>query len=315
VDNNVNTIDFLNQTSYAVGPSVEAISEMSVQTNGFNAEYGRAAGAVINVNLKSGSNSLHGSVFELLQNKDLNANSWTNNQAGKPRGPFVQNQFGATAGGPLVKNKLFMFGDYQGTRIASSGGIQGLAFASSNATVPTAAMKSGDFSSILGAAATGTDANGAPINFVKGTIYDPLSTVGPASAPVSRTLFVGNKIPANRFDPAFAKLLQQFPDPNQRVITGSQPTGDFFYNTPGGQVTDQGDGRVDYRLSEKDSLFGSMSWGNTSKTSVAPFPGALDNSGFSGTGELDLNRNGQVSYTASGNQRWCRKPAPASRAW
>ena len=145
VDNNVNTIDFLNQTSYAVGPSVEAISEMSVQTNGFNAEYGRAAGAVINVNLKSGSNQLHGSLFEILQNKDLNANSWTNNQASKPRGPFIQNQFGATAGGPINKNKLFIFGDYQGTRIASSGGIQGLGFASSTATVPTAAMKSRRF--------------------------------------------------------------------------------------------------------------------------------------------------------------------------
>ena len=155
VDNNVNTIDFLNQTSYAVGPSVEAISEMSVQTNGFNAEYGRAAGAVINVNLKSGSNQLHGSLFEILQNKDLNANSWTNNQAGKPRGPYIQNQFGATAGGPIVKNKLFIFGDYQGTRIASSGGIQGLGFNNRTATVPTPAMKAGDFSSILGAARHG----------------------------------------------------------------------------------------------------------------------------------------------------------------
>uniref|UniRef100_Q02CJ0 TonB-dependent receptor n=1 Tax=Solibacter usitatus (strain Ellin6076) TaxID=234267 RepID=Q02CJ0_SOLUE len=297
VDNNVNTIDFLNQTSYAVGPSVEAISEMSVQTNGFNAEYGRAAGAVINVNLKSGSNQLHGSLFEVLQNKRLNANSWTNNQANKPRGPFIQNQFGATAGGPIRKNKLFIFGDYQGTRIASSGGIQGLGFSSSTATVPTPAMKTGDFSSILGAGATGTDVNGNPINFQKGMIYDPLSTVGPANAPVSRTPFVGNKIPTNRMDPAFAQILQLFPAPNQPVITGTQPTGDYFYNTPGGQLTDQGDARVDYRLSDKDSLFGSVSWGNTSKTSVAPFPGALDNSGFNGTGELDLNRNGQISYT------------------
>jgi len=297
VDNNVNTIDFLNQTSYAVGPSVEAISEMSVQTNGFNAEYGRAAGAVINVNLKSGSNQLHGSLFEILQNKDLNANSWTNNQAAKPRGPYIQNQFGATAGGPIIKNKLFVFGDYQGTRIASSGGIQGLGFTNATATVPTPAMKAGDFSSILGAAASGTDANGNPINFVRGAIYDPLSTTGPATAPISRTAFPGNQIPANRVDPAFNKLLQQFPAPNQRIITGTQPTGDYFYNTAGSQYTDQGDLRMDYRLSDKDSLFGSMSWGNTSKSSVAPFPGALDNSGFNGTGEIDLNRNGQISYT------------------
>ena len=89
--------------------------------------------------------------------------------------------------------------------------------------------------------------------------------------------------------------MQLFPDPNQTIITGTQPTGDYFYNTPGRQ-TDQGDARVDYRLSDKDSLFGSMSWGNTSKTSVPPFPGARY-SGFSGTGEIDLNRNGQVSYT------------------
>ena len=75
---------------------------------------------------------------------------------------------------------MFIFGDYQGTRIASSGGIQGLGFSNSNATVPTPAMKTGDFSSILGAAATGQDANGNPINFVKGTIYDPLSTTGTA---------------------------------------------------------------------------------------------------------------------------------------
>ena len=297
VDNNVNTIDFLNQTSYSVGPSVEAISEMSVQTNGFNAEYGRAAGAVINVNLKSGSNAVHGSLFEILQNKDLNANSWTNNQAGKPLGPFIQNQFGATAGGPIKKNKLFIFGDYQGTRIASSGGLLGLGFANATATIPTAAMKTGDFSSILGATATGTDSSGNPITFLKGQIYDPLSTTGTSTTPISRTPFSGNIIPQSRWDPAFAKLLQLFPSPNQKIITGTQPTGDYFYSTPGSQQTDQGDTRVDFRLSDKDSIFGSLSWGNTNKTSVPPFPGVLDNSGFSGSGEIDLNRNGQMSYT------------------
>jgi hypothetical protein len=297
VDNNVNTIDFLNQTSYAVGPSVEAIGEMSVQTNGFNAEYGRAAGAVVNVNLKSGSNDLHGSLFEILQNRALNANSWTNNQAGKPRGPFVQNQFGATAGGPIVRNRLFVFGDYQGTRIASSGGIGGLGFSNATATIPTAAMKQGDFSSLLGAAATGQDSLGNPISFVKGMIYDPASTTGTSAAPISRTPFPDNKIPVSRFDPSFAKLVQQFPDTNQAILKGNTPTGDYFYNTPGKQLTDQGDLRMDYRLSDKDTLFGSLSWGNTDKTSVPPFPGALDASGFSGAGELDLNRNGQVSFT------------------
>src|SRR5260370_2801012 len=156
----------------------------------------------------------------------------------------------------------------------------------------------GDFSSILGATATGTDSAGNPITFLKGAIYDPLTTTGTPTAPISRTIFPGNKIPDTRMkDAAFFKLLQQFPSPNQNIITGTQPTGDYFYNTPGSQVTDQGDVRVDYRLSEKNSICGSLSWGNTNKTSVAPFPGALDNSGFSGTGEIDLNRNGQISYT------------------
>ena len=86
-----------------------------------------------------------------------------------------------------------MFGDYQGTRIASSGGIGGLGFTNANATVPTAAMKKGDFSSILGAAATGQDANGNPISFVKGTIYDPLSTTGTAAAPISRNAVPGQQ--------------------------------------------------------------------------------------------------------------------------
>lgn len=297
VDNNVNTIDFLNQTAYAVGPSVEAIGEMTILTNGYNAEYGRAAGAVVNVNLKSGTNQVHGSVFEILQNRALNANSWTNNRSARAKGPFAQNQFGATMGAPIIKNRLFIFGDYQGTRIASSGGIQGLGFSNSTATVPTGAMKRGDFSSLLGASATGTDINGNPISFVKGMIFDPLSTVGPATAPISRQAFAGNLIPASRMDPAFAKILQLFPDPNQAIITGSQPSADFFYNTPGKQKTDQGDARVDFRLSDKDQLFGSLSWGNTNKTSTPPFPGALDASGFAGAGEIDLNRNAQISYT------------------
>ena len=85
VDNNVNTIDFMNQTAYTVGPSVEAIGEMIIETNGYNAEYGRAAGGVVNVILKSGTNQLHGSLFEILQNRDLDANTWTNNLSGTPK--------------------------------------------------------------------------------------------------------------------------------------------------------------------------------------------------------------------------------------
>jgi Carboxypeptidase regulatory-like domain len=301
VDNNINTIDFLNQTSYAIGPAIDAVSEISIQTNGYNAEYGRAAGGVINVTLKSGTNGFHGSLFEYLQNRDLDANTWTNNRAGALRGPFRQNQFGATGGGPIRKNKLFIFGDYQGTRIADSGGsVTNLGY-SGYTTVPTAAMKAGNFSSLLGANYTGTDVNGNPISIQKGAIYDPLSTVYQTTngfqIPVSRTQFPGNIIPVNRFDPAWAKIIQLYPNPNQAVITGNQPTNDYYYNTTGALTTDQGDARVDYHLSDKDSLFGSLSWSNTSKADGAPLPGALDDTGFNGAGEIDLARNGQASYT------------------
>ncbi|HEV3196353.1 MAG TPA: TonB-dependent receptor [Bryobacteraceae bacterium] len=296
VDNNINTIDFLNQTAYAIGPSVEAIGEMNILTNGYNAEYGRAAGGVVNVNLKTGSNDLHGALFEVLQNKKLDANRWENNLAGVPRGPFIQNQFGAAAGGPIKRNKLFIFGDYQGTRITTAGGAAaGLGY-SGFTTIPTAAMKKGDFSSELGGG-IGTDpVTGGSIN--QGVIYDPLNQHYNASgAPDSRTMFPGNMIPQSRWDPAFAKILNLYPATNQPIKTGTYPTNDFYYTTPGGLVTDQGDGRVDYHISAKDSLFGSVSWSNTSKSLGEIFPGPLDGSPFGGAGEIDLARNGQMSYT------------------
>jgi hypothetical protein len=304
VDNNINTIDFLNQTAYAVGPSMEAISEISILTNGYNAEYGRAAGGVMNVNLKSGTNEIHGVLFEILQNKVLDANTWNNNLAGAPRGPFVQNQFGAAAGGPIIKNKLFIFGDYQGTRIATSGGTVGGLGRSGFIQVPTAAMKNGDFSGLLAGNVTVPDINGNTVTVQKGAIFDPNSTTyNAAGIPQTRTAFPGNLIPKSRWDPAFAKILQLYPSTNQPVIAGNAPARDLYYVSPGSLTTDQGDGRVDYRLSDKDSLFGSLSWSNTGKTSGSPFPGPLDGADFNGAQETDLSRNAQMSYTRVWNSR------------
>lgn len=293
VDNNVNVIDFINQTAYVIGPSVEAIGEMRVLTNGYSAEYGRGAGGVVNVNLKGGTNELHGSLFEILQNDALNANRWENNKAGKPRGPAKQNQFGATLGGPIIRNKLFMFGDYQGTRIKSSGGsVPGLGNAGFY-TIVTPQFANGDFSSLLGSQ-VGTDALGRPI--LQGQIYDPAST-RTVNGQLLRDPFQGNIIPASRFDPAAKKILSAFPTPNQVVPNGRYPQNNFFISTPGSQTTDQGDGRVDYQLTDKDSLFGSLSWSNTVRTSTPPFPTAIDGSPFAGSNEENLGRNAQISYT------------------
>lgn len=293
VDNNVNVIDFLNQTAFVVGPSVEAIGEMRVLTNGYNAEYGRGAGGVVNVNLKSGTNEVHGVLFEILQNDKINANRWEYNKAGKPRGPFKQNQYGAAIGAPIIKNKLFIFGDYQGTRITSSGGsIQNLGYGGFY-TIPTAAMRQGNFSKLLGAS-VGTDANGN--NLVANQIFDPKSNAT-VNGQLIRTPFSGNIIPSSRFDPVAAKLMALFPNENQPVAAGVTPFNNYFTSTAGRQNTDQGDGRVDYRLSDKDSLFGSLSWQNTNKFNEPFLPGALDGTPFNAVTEEDLSRNAQLSYT------------------
>jgi len=150
VDNNVNVIDFLNQTAFVVGPSVEAISEMRVMTNGYGAEYGRGAGGVMNVSLKSGTNEIHGAAFEYLQNKALDANRWEDNLAGKEKGPFKQNQYGGAIGGPAIKNRTFWFADWQGTKIRSTGGaVQNLG-TSGFFTIPTPDMINGNFAGIMG---------------------------------------------------------------------------------------------------------------------------------------------------------------------
>jgi len=293
VDNNVNVIDFLNQTAFVVGPSVEAIGEMRVLTNGYNAEYGRGAGGVVNINLKSGTNELHGVVFNILQNDKLNASRWEYNKAGKTRGPFKQNQFGVAAGFPILKNRLFMFGDYQGTRIRSSGGsVSNLGYGGFY-TIPTPAMVKGDFSSLRGAVVS-TDANGGSI--AAGQIFDPRSNAT-INGQLHRTAFPGNVIPSNRFDPAAAKILALYPAANQPIRTGNFPQNDYFTSTAGLQNTDQGDTRVDFKLSEKDSLFGSLSYSNLNKYNEPFLPGALDGTPFNAVTEEDLGRNTQLSWT------------------
>src|SRR5579883_1551409 len=115
VDNN-----FTSDNLVAYQPNTDAIEEFKLITNNASAEFGNFQGGIISVVLKSGTNQLHGDVFEYFRNDKLNANNWGSNWNGTPRGPIRWNQFGATAGGRIVKDKLFIFGDYQGLRRASS---------------------------------------------------------------------------------------------------------------------------------------------------------------------------------------------------
>ncbi|MGH9660726.1 MAG: TonB-dependent receptor domain-containing protein, partial [Bryobacteraceae bacterium] len=294
VDNNVNVIDFINQTAYVVGPSIEAIGEMRIMTNGYNAEYGRGAGGVVNVTIKSGSNDLHGALFEYLQHDKLTANKWENNRAGVGRGPFKQNQYGFAVGGPVVKDRTFWFFDYQGTRIRSVGGaVPGIGNTFTR-TIATPEMRNGDFSRLLANnRVVGSTADGRQV--LEGQIFDLLSnrTVG---GRLTRDAFPGNRIPASRFDPVSKRLVDLYPAPNQN-INDRLPNANYIVQTAGKQNNNQWDTRIDHRLTDKDSLFGSLSWSEESKDNQQPLPGALDSTGFAGKTESTLGRNAMLSWT------------------
>lgn len=288
VDNNVNVIDFINQTAYVVGPSVEAIGEMQILTNGYNAEYGRAAGGVVNVTIKSGTNDLHGTLFEFHQNDNPNANQWEANRVGRNKAGFVQNQFGAAVGGPIVKNRTFWFGDYQGTRIRDGS-------LSSTLTIPTAAMRNGDFSRLLTGSTIGTDALGNPVQ--GGQIFDARSQRNVGSAVNVRDPFVNNIIPASRFDPVAKRLMDLYPNENQNIAAqGVRPASNFFTQRAAAVDVDQFDVRIDHQISTSSSIFGSVSWSEEDKFQSAPL-GPLDAGGFGGEQEQNLARNAMLSYT------------------
>src|SRR5579862_8603431 len=189
VDNNSDTVDFLNGTNFVVLPPVDAIQEFKVETSDFSAEYGRSGGAVLNATIKSGTNSFHGAVWEFLRNDKLDAADWFSNNNGTPKGELRFNQFGASIGGPIFKNKLFFFGDYEGLRV-----VQGTV---STATVPTLAERNSGYSNladiITGQGGTlRADAVGRQVPL--GTVLDPATTrsvvagtVDPVSGRVATT--------------------------------------------------------------------------------------------------------------------------------
>ena len=207
----------------ALIPSQDIVQEFRVATNNVSAEYGSYAGGVINLTTKSGTNTFHGTVYEYLRNKVLNANDYFTNQQGKPRPALVQNQYGATLGGPLVKNRTFFFGAFEREPIRSATQVQFF-------TVPTAGELAGDFS-----------APGLP------TIYDP--TTGQQF----QCNGVLNVICPNRLDQAAVNIMTlNYPRPN---VSGAL-TRNFVTQTKIGGENDQYNIRLDDRLSDKNNLFG-----------------------------------------------------------
>src|SRR5215831_9017457 len=177
-------------------PNPDAVEEFSVQTNSYSAEYGRGAGAIVNVVTKSGTNQLHGSAFEFLRNGDLNARNFF----AADHDLLKRNQFGGSLGGPIKKDRLFFFGTYQGTTLRNVS-------LANTATVLSNAQRTGDFSGLTR------------------QLIDPLT-----GQPIP-----GNIIPAGRIDPVSAKLLQYIPTSSRSdsLITYDLPQRDNEHQTMG----------------------------------------------------------------------------------
>ena len=227
----------------ALIPTQDAVAEFRVQTNGNDAEYGRYSGGVVNLTTRSGTNQFHGTVYEFLRNKVLNANTWFGNATATPRSAFTQNQYGVSLGGPIIKEKLFFFFNYEGFALR-----EGQIFVE---PVPTPAELSGNFSNYV-------DGNGNVI-----PIYDPLTSscgqtgnpCGPNQQP-TRQQFPGNIIPPNRIDPVatyFAANNRIFPNPN---VTNLPYPFNFATDASVGGNNDQINFRTDWNASENNRVFG-----------------------------------------------------------
>src|SRR5215467_12212261 len=257
IDNNE-----LNLNTVIIFPSVDAIEEFKVQTSTYSAEFGRANGGVVNIQIKSGTNAFHGSGFEFLRNDKLDANDLFNNKFGRAKPAFRQNQFGGTLGGPIRRDRTFFFMDYQGWRVRNA--------QTYSSSVPTALMREGDFSEL------------------NRIIYDPLS----------QAAFPNNRIPASRINPVSKNVIEQlYPVGNvagQRASTG-QIINNFLYNPVLQRQDDQFDAKVNQRISDKNQFFARYSFERSEQFLPASLPhgdaGATtgNGSGLIRTQSLSLN--------------------------
>ncbi|MGH9839429.1 MAG: carboxypeptidase regulatory-like domain-containing protein, partial [Blastocatellia bacterium] len=222
VDNNNYILGVDTSSTQALRPSVDAIQEFKVESANYSAEYGRSAGGIISLAIKSGTNEFHGSAFEFLRNDKLDANNFFSNRASLKRPPLRYNQFGGTFGGPVWKNHTFFFASYQGTRDKRA--------RTSTTTVPAPEMTRGNFGAI--------------------NIYDPASVAGGV-----RQQFPNNTIPDSRIDPVGRRLAALYPAPNQPGTVNN-----YVSNVPVSDTADQLDLRGDHSFGPSDTMFARFSW-------------------------------------------------------
>src|SRR5580658_3668135 len=227
-----------NLVGYA--PSVDAIQEFNEITTNAPADFGNYMGAIINTSIKSGTNQFHGDAFEFFRNNVLNANSWSNNFTDSPRPALRWNEFGATTGGPIKKNKLFFFVDYQGQRFDTPTSVGAT-------SLLTSLERAGNFSQFTT------------------QIYNPfaLNSAG------QRLPFAGNVIPSSLLSPLALKIVDSTYYPQ---ATGAGVINNYLYSTHSDINGDQGDARVDWNISDKDRFFVRYSESNGTNPSTNSVP-------------------------------------------
>ncbi len=316
IDNNSDTVDFLNGTNYVVLPPVDAIQEFKVATSDFSAEYGRSGAAVLNATIKSGTNAFHGAVWEFFRNDKLDAADYFEDANRISKGVLRQNQFGGMLGGPVIKNKVFFFADYEGLRRIQGTVLQG--------SVPTAAERSSGYTDLSDlitqqtASGTLTDQLGRTMPY--GTILDP-STTRPVTAgvadpisgltattsgyvrdpfgtcPASTGAFTLagcglNHLATGRLDPNAIKLLNLYPNPTNSSLFSN------FANSPKlDEHRNSFDTRLDVNFSQKDQVFFRFSYVDDPQFIPGIFGGVADGGAFQQGTQTALAQQSALAYT------------------
>ncbi len=258
-----------------INPNFEAIGEAKITSQNYDAEFGQAIAGVVSVSTRSGGNDLHGAAFLFRQNDELQArNPLFNFQRNPVTNKFIpdtlRNQFGGAIGGPVIKNRLFFFGDYGGLR-SKIGGTKLL-------TVPTDAARQGDLSAY-------------GIN-----IYDPATTRLDANGNLSgRDQFPGNRIPANRLSPQAINILRLIPQPNVANAPENGTLNNFIASGSEGFDKDSFDVRIDGRINDKLNMFGRYSFADFTINGPTAF-GEAGGPELVSLGGLSKVRNQSVAY-------------------
>lgn len=213
------------QARDALRPPLDSMAEFTVQLSNYSAEFGASAGGIVNAVTKGGTNSLHGSAYDFLRNDNLDAANFFAPAGTKPL--LVRNQYGGSLGGPMIRDRAWLFGAFEGTHVRGE--------STNVSTVPSLAARQGNFGST--------------------PVYDPLTTApNPSGSGFIRQLFPNNTIPSNRFSSIGQQVAGWYPAPNL-------PSGaaNYVLNAPDVQSNYNGVARSDVQVSPKDSMFGRIS--------------------------------------------------------